>query len=154
MSGQDDPYVRVYYRVITDPRFEAIYSDARALGTWLQLLLYADAMYPAPAPLPTYIHRPSLKALVDAGIIELGKHSHYVVHGLASEREMRAHSARNAAAKRWHSNGNADPMLAEPSLAKPNRAYGSQSDRNVDKSFDRRVEATQREIKTFTRGNE
>ena len=141
MTAQEDPYVRVYYRIMDDPRFEAVYPDARVLGTWLQLLIVADAMYPARAPLPSYVHRPSLKVLVDAGIVELRHHSHYVVHGLASEREKRSQSGRNAAALRWQSKRNADPMHSEPLLSEPIRTNGSQSD------FDRRVEATQRELR-------
>lgn len=140
MSGHPDPYVRVYYRVVDDPRFERIFTDARALGTWLQLLLVADAMFPATAPMPSYIHRPSLKLLVEAGIVEIRAHQRFVIHGLASEREMRSHSARNAAALRWHSVRNADPMPLR-NETKRNETNGSQSD------FDRRVEATQRELK-------
>jgi len=140
VSAHPDPYVRVYYRVISDPRFENIYTNARALGTWLQLLLIADGMFPAPAPIPAYVHGPSLRLLVDAGLVDLRTHSQYVVHGLASERQMRSDSARNAAAVRWHSARNADQMPLRNDT-KRYETNGSHSD------FDRRVEATQRELK-------
>jgi hypothetical protein len=110
MPEPDRKYVRVYYSVVNDERFAEVYHDARHLGTWLQLLLVADAMYPADAPIPAYASRASVKALVDCGLIDLRPHSQYRVHGLASEREMRTHSARNAAAVRWQSGRNADPM--------------------------------------------
>lgn len=106
-SAPSDRYVRVYYSIIGDERFANVYHDARTLGTWLQLLLVADAMFPADAPIPAYVHRASFVVLVKAGLIENAPHQHYRVHGLASEREVRSHSARNAAAVRWQSEGNA-----------------------------------------------
>jgi hypothetical protein len=121
---RDDPkYVRVYYSVVNDDRFAEIYHDARRFGAWLQLLLVADAMYPADAPIPAYIHRPSLKALTDAGLVELCAHQHYRMHGLASERGKRSQSARNAAVLRWQSARNADPM--------PSRAEQRQDEQSI-----------------------
>lgn len=104
----DGKYARVYFSIEDDERFRDVYHDPRHLGTWLQLLLVAEAMYPLAAPLPAYVSKGSLKVLVDAGIIDLCPHQHYRVHGLASEREKRAEKARLAAAVRWHSGGNAD----------------------------------------------
>lgn len=110
MPPEDRKYVRVYYSVIGDERFADVFHDARRLGTWLQLLLIADAMYPADAPTPAYVHRPSMKVLVGVGLIEELPHQHYRVHGLESERAMRTQSARSAAAMRWHPPGNAEVM--------------------------------------------
>jgi hypothetical protein len=110
MPEPDRKYVRVYYSVVNDERFAEVYHDARHLGTWLQLLLVADAMYPADAPIPAYASRASVKALVDCGLIDLRPHSQYRVHGLASEREMRSQYGRNASAVRWQSARNADTM--------------------------------------------
>lgn len=115
--AEPDKYVRVYYSIIGDERFAAVYHDGRHLGTWLQLLLVADAMYPADAPIPAYVHRPSFRILVGAGLIEERPHQHYRVHGLASERGKRAQSARIASAVRWQSGRIADAMPT-PSLAK------------------------------------
>jgi hypothetical protein len=103
----DGKYAKVYYTIVDDERFANVYHEARHLGTWLQLLLVADAMYPAAAPVPAYVAKASLTVLVNAGLIELQPHQHYRVHGLASEREMRAQYGRNAAAVRWQSDRNA-----------------------------------------------
>lgn len=108
--SDDRKYVRVYYSVVNDERFATIYADARHFGTWLQLLLVADAMYPADAPLPAYVGRQSFRALVACGLVEERPHKHYRMHGLASEREMRSHSGRIAAEVRWQSGRTADPM--------------------------------------------
>jgi hypothetical protein len=37
---------------VDDPRFARVYSDDRAVATWLRLSMDADAAYPASAPLP------------------------------------------------------------------------------------------------------
>ena len=90
MTKPLDPYSRVYWRIAEDPRFAAIYPDERHLGTWLRLLVLADAMYPTAAPVPATARKASVKALVDCGLIELIPGGLYRVHGLASERERRS----------------------------------------------------------------
>jgi hypothetical protein len=101
------PYARVYHSIIDDPKFATIYDNDRYLATWLRLLILAEQAYPGSALLPRGTSRASVQALSDAGLIDVGEHGRYRVHGLASEREMRSQSARNAAAVRWHSEGNA-----------------------------------------------
>ncbi len=96
-------YSRVYHSIVDDPRFLTIYPNDAALAAWLRLLMTADATFPAPAPLPRMLRQTALAALCDAGIIELVGATHYRVHGLASERDKRSQSARNAAAVRWQS---------------------------------------------------
>ena len=71
MSGASDPYVRVYYSIVTDERFATIYSDDKALALWLRLLLTADGTYPAPAPLPRHASAKALQVLIDAGVLEI-----------------------------------------------------------------------------------
>jgi hypothetical protein len=139
MSGTGAGYVRVYHTIVDDERFADVFHSPVRLGTWLQLLLLADALYPASAPLPPYANRQAVKALVDCGLIELADHGQYRVHGLASERAKRSQTGRNGAAMRWHSDGTAESMhpRAEPNRAEPGQ---SQSD------FRRRVEATTRRI--------
>ena len=132
-NRDDGKYVRVYYRITDDLKFETIYGDDRHLATWLRLLLVADGIWPVSPPIPRTVRRASLQALVTAGLIDLMPQDCYRIHGLESEREHRAQSGRNAAAKRWdsgpnavalpahsgrnadpmrsHSDGNADPML-------------------------------------------
>lgn len=138
-------YVRVYHTIVDDPRFADVFHNPARLGTWLQLLLLADALYPASAPLPPYVNRAAVKVLVECGLIELAEHGQYRVHGLAREREMRSTSARNAAAMRWHSEGTAStmPNRTEPNLTEPSQ---SQSD------FRRRVERTKSVIAELRAG--
>ena len=129
MPDADPKYVRVYYSVVNDERFSTVYHDARHLGTWLQLLLVADAMYPADAPLPAYVNRASVKVLVDCGLIEARMHQHYRMHGLASEREKRSQSGRNAAAMRWQSERIADPMPRRAETSKDETSKAEQDER-------------------------
>jgi hypothetical protein len=135
MSGTGAGYVRVYHTIVDDERFAEVFHSPVRLGTWLQLLLLADAMYPASAPMPSYANRAAVKVLVDCGLIELADHRQYRVHGLASERAKRSQTGRTGAAMRWHSDGNAESMhtRAEPNRTEPGQ---SQSD------FRRRVERT------------
>lgn len=114
MASPSDKYVRVYYRVIDDDRFEGIYTDDRHLATWLRLLLMADAVWPASAPIPRSARPASVERLIKAGLIELMPHDHYRVHGLDRERDMRSHVGRNGAAVRWQNNGNA--VASEPNM--------------------------------------
>jgi len=109
-------YVRVYYSVVNDERFAEIYHDGRRFGAWLQLLLVADAMYPADAPIPAYVHKPSLKALVDCGLVEIRAHQHFRMHGLANERAQRSESARNANRVRWDSARSPKGILDKTSI--------------------------------------
>lgn len=113
--ADDGKYVRVYYRVTDDPKFETIYGDDHHLATWVRLLLVADGIWPVSPPIPRTARRASMTALVAAGLVDLMPQDCYRIHGLDAERDMRSHSGRNAAAKRWHSEGtptrDADPLL-------------------------------------------
>ena len=111
----DAKYVRVYYRITDDPKFADIYGDDRHLATWLRLLIVADGMWPVAPPVPRTVRKPSLSALVRAGLVDLMPQDCYRIHGLDAERAMRSQSGRNAAAMRWDSKRtpptDADPML-------------------------------------------
>ncbi len=139
-------YVRVYHTIVDDDRFADVFHDSCRLGTWLQLLLLADALYPASAPLPPYANRRAVAALVSCGLIELADHGQYRVHGLHTEREKRSHIGRTGAAIRWQSESNADAMQthsggrAEPvhPRTEPNRTEPTQS----QSDFQRRVART------------
>ncbi len=101
MTAQGEPYVRVYYSIIDDPRFAEVYPNDRNLATWLRLLLGADAMYPAPAALPRSVSSRALHALAqEAGLVERIGRDHYRMHGLKGERDKRSAAARAAGAKR------------------------------------------------------
>lgn len=102
MTAQDDPYVRVYYRIVSDPKFADVYPDDRRLAAWLRLLIVADGTYPAPAPIPRRVNQAAFRHLVDLGIIDLVGADHYLIHGLQGERGRRSEQARQAAEKRWN----------------------------------------------------
>jgi hypothetical protein len=152
MAAQTDPYVRVYYRVIDDPKFRDVFDDDARLACWLRLLLIADGTYPAPAPIPAGIKRAALAHLVSSGIIDLEPGGRYRVHGMEPERSRRSSQAEMAARKRWdarndatamrpHSASNAGasdvpmhsaPILSEPILSNPNRSATARADAVFD----------------------
>lgn len=82
-------YSRVYWSIVDDPKFVSIYDDDHHLAAWLRVLLIADQAHPASAHLPTNVRRASVKALADAGLIDLQPNHRYRVHGLDAERERR-----------------------------------------------------------------
>jgi hypothetical protein len=83
------------------------------------MLLIADAMYPASAPMPE--KTASVRILLRAGLIQERPANRYIVTGLEREREMRSQYGRNAAAVRWQSGSNASK--AEQSRAKQGAAH-------------------------------
>jgi len=104
----DRPYSRVYHSIADDPMFEKIYGNDKALATWLRMLLIADAMYPTSAPMT---HRnPTVRLLIDCGLVIEKPGNRYTIRGLSAERERRSAIGRNAAAKRWESVSNANAM--------------------------------------------
>jgi hypothetical protein len=123
MSGQDDPYSRLYWRVKADQRFEHAYSCDPCWAAYTRLLIEAEASYPSPASLPRSLRAHAKAQLAADGIIELQPHDCYTVHGLANERERRSSSARQNAEARWapqygiamppQSDGNASALLNE-----------------------------------------
>lgn len=138
MSGQTEPYVRVYYAVINDPKFEHVFPHDSRLATWLRLLLVADALYPASAPIPQGTKRAALDALIECGLVEPVGSNQFRICGLAAERERRSAAGRAGASGRWHRNafalppqsdGNAQEfdgaLLAETSRDKPRQAETS-----------------------------
>jgi hypothetical protein len=135
MSGQEDPYSRVYWRVKDDERFEHAYSCDTCWAAYVRLLMDAEAAYPASATMPASLKRHARVQLVADGIVELRPHDCYVIHGLQAERERRSEAARSSAEARWygapamrtHSDGNAASMLTEPSLDEPIRTEPSRA---------------------------
>jgi hypothetical protein len=83
------PYSRVYWSVMDDERFADVYGDDGAFALWVRLLMTADALWPAAAPLPRGAKPRALGKLVDAGIVDLLPGDRYRIHGLDSERERR-----------------------------------------------------------------
>jgi hypothetical protein len=106
-----------------DPKFDGVREDARLFGAWALLLVYADMAYPAPTYRPPTISLSAFRRLVACGLVDELPGKRYKIHALASEREMRSHSARNAAASRWEM----------PSKAKQSRAVAEQSKEEKEK---------------------
>ncbi len=134
MTAQADPYARVYFSIVDDPRFEGVYDDDATLATWLRLLIVAEGTWPASPPIPRWVKARPFDRLVAAGLLETVKSDRYRIHGLDAERGRRKSQAQNAARTRWdaqpdalamrqHSVSNAVAfpvrMLAETSQAKP-----------------------------------
>ena len=86
-------YVRVYYSIIDDDRFEHVYGDDGALAAWLRMLLDADALWPASASLPRSLSRRVRQLLTESGLIEVSG-SRFRVHGLDAERQRRSDAGR------------------------------------------------------------
>ena len=102
------PYSRVYHSIVDDPMFEKVFDNDRALAQWLRMLLVADAFWPNSAPMT---HRnPTVRLLIDVGLVIPRSGNRYTMRGLEAERERRSASARNAAAVRWQSDRNAIAM--------------------------------------------
>lgn len=107
MTAQRDPYVRVYYRIVDDPKFAAVFDDDSRLACWLRLLLVADGTWPAPAPIPANVKRSAFQHLVDVGLVDVIAGGRYRIHGMDAERGERRDKARNAALT-MHSNRSAN----------------------------------------------
>lgn len=101
MTAQQDPYVRVYYRIVDDPKFADVFDHDARLATWLRLLLLADGTYPAPAPIPFGVNKAALNHLVAVGLVDLEPGSRFRIHGMEAERGVRGERAAAAARKRW-----------------------------------------------------
>lgn len=128
MSAGQAPFVRVYYSIVDDPKFDGIYDDDHHLAAWLRLLLTHDGTFPAPAPVPASARRASFDALVKAGIVDPVHGGRYRIHGLDAERARQSARGKAGADARWganamrsHSEGNASAsshaMLPLPPLS-------------------------------------
>lgn len=108
--NHDGKYSRLYWEVVDDDRFVGIYDNDHHFATYIRLLLIADGAWPASGHLPLGVRRASTEALSDCGLIELLPSGRFRVHGLDSERNARASSARIGAGVRWHGERNATDM--------------------------------------------
>lgn len=87
MSG---PYSRLYHKFADE--YPAIFDDPRALGTWVQLLVWADAAWPIKPRLPARIVKSALAELIRVGLVTLDG-DRYDIRGLAVERLRRQERA-------------------------------------------------------------
>ncbi len=108
MTTQPRPYSRVYWDLVDDPMFARVFDNDKALATWLRMLLIADAMYPASAPMTT--RNPTVRLLIDCSLVLERPGNRYTIRGLQAERERRSAIGRNAAAVRYQSVSSANPM--------------------------------------------
>jgi uncharacterized protein YbdZ (MbtH family) len=130
------PYSRVYWAVVDDPKFATIYGDDHHLATWLRLLMAADALWPASCSLPANARKASVKALSDAGLIDILPFG-FRVRGLDAERGRRREAARSGTGR--HPDGTPPvpsgvqdagpkPSYTETHRAEPSRAQGARND--------------------------
>jgi len=129
MSDSERKYVRVYYNdLIRD--YPDVWSDNDQLATWLRLLATADPMWPTSPELPRTVRPKPLAALVAATLVEVVAAHRFRMKGMDAERSRRADAGRNAAAKRWHSDGIAHPLptRAEMSKAEPSSSAPASDD--------------------------
>lgn len=128
----DRKYVRVYYNdLIRD--YPDVWDDDAQLATWLRMLSTADPLWPTPPELPRSVKARPLAALVNASLVETLPRQRFRMKGMDAERTKRADAARNAAASRWQSDGNAagnaKPM---PKRAEQSKAENEQSKADAD----------------------
>ena len=133
MSGQKDPYIRLYFRVRVDDRFDHVYACDTCWAAYSRLLMDAEGSFPSPASLPRTLKSHAKSMLVEAGIIELRPHDMFIVHGLAAEREKRSHQGKAGAAARWQMpGGEEDEEGADPSVKGGANAMRTHSERNAN----------------------
>jgi hypothetical protein len=126
-------YVRLYYSIIDDPKFEAVYGDDAAWAAYTRLLMLADSMWPASPPVPKSCKPGAFRKLVAEGIVDVLPGHKFRIHGLDAERARRKESAvRSATARRTPSERSANAFgvhqLAEPSKAEHSQAESEQDD--------------------------
>lgn len=102
MSGQDNPYSRLYHSVKADDRFDHVFSCDPCWAAYTRLLIDAEAAYPVAASLPISLRSHAKTQLEAAGIIELRPHNSFIVHGLEAERKRRSRQGHAGAAARWN----------------------------------------------------
>lgn len=135
MSADLGEYARLYHCIPDDPKFATIYDDDHHFAAYCRLLMIADAQWSASAHLPATVRGASVRALADAGLIDLQAGGRYRIHGLDAERMRRQEHARKASNARWSAPGNA-PGNA-PSIAgafgtgMPSKAEQSKADQST-----------------------
>lgn len=106
-----NPYSRIYWSVMDDIKFNGIREDVRLFGAWSLLLVVADMAWPSSAYVPRTIPPAAFRKLVACELVDELPGHRFQLHGLDAERGKRQQYARDAAAVRWQSEGNAEPML-------------------------------------------
>jgi hypothetical protein len=126
-AAEGERYVRVYRTILTDEKFVDVRADRACLGTWLLLLLDADALWPAPASVPRWASDEHVALLSKVELIVLEPGDRFRVKGLDAERSAQRAKAKGAADARWNapsnapSNAQADAKTMPPNPTKPNQ---------------------------------
>jgi hypothetical protein len=155
--GERAPYSRVYWSIVDDEKFAAIYDNDRHLATWLRLLIVADAIWPASATLPATARKASVEALIKAELIDPLPGRRYRIHGLDAERGRRREAATSRkpdgdqVVTERHPDGHSHARAPRLSSANNNSANknveeGTKAARGPQTAYDRRVEKTRRYI--------
>lgn len=133
MSATPRPYSRVYWDLVDDPMFERVFQNDKALATWLRMLLIADAMYPASAPMT---HRnPTVRLLIDSGLVIEKPGNRYTIRGLNAERERRSAVGRNAVEQRWKYARNAPDVPRRDETSKDEKSSSANAPTNGGGAF-------------------
>lgn len=87
--SERQPYSRIYWSIIDDPKFADVFDDDKRLATWLRLLIVADQAYPASPSVPFGTDKKALQHLTDCGLVVLGTGFRFRIKGLDAERARR-----------------------------------------------------------------
>jgi hypothetical protein len=120
------PYSRIYWSVLSDPKFVGIRTDMRHFGSWSMLLMVADMAYPAPAFVPPVIPKASRDKLIEVGLVDVLEDGMVRLHGLEAERERRREAAtskpkRDPSGTQTGTERSPLGQQAKPSLAEPSQ---------------------------------
>lgn len=87
--SERQPYSRIYWSIIDDPKFADVYDDDKRLATWLRLLIVADQAHPASPSIPFGTDKKALAHLTEVGLVILGTGFRFRIKGLDAERIRR-----------------------------------------------------------------
>jgi hypothetical protein len=87
--SERQPYSRIYWSIIDDPKFATVYDDDKRLATWLRLLIVADQAHPASPSIPFGTDKKALAHLTEVGLVVLGTGFRFRIKGLDAERIRR-----------------------------------------------------------------
>ena len=86
-------FVKVY-RDLAD-EYPTIYDDAEALGTYVQLLMDADALWPMRPQVPRRVKDEPLRRVLGSGLVTEEEHGRYSIKGLDRLRETESMAQRD-----------------------------------------------------------
>jgi hypothetical protein len=128
-----DPYSRLYWRLSDE--FPEVWDDPKVLGTYVQLLIAADAMWPSRPHVPAGV---DTTPLTDSGLVVMDG-QRYAIRGLDKERKKRQKAGRTGAAARWSDHDGTPDRIADritdgSAFGMPSRAKPSQDKPSQDKT--------------------